>query len=83
MEKTYLNLKGCTPEDIHQELSFLFIEIKRLAKLQKGSFEYTAILYDIKGRMRSFKNYFNQDVDLIIDDMCDVKTANNVMTINR
>ena len=68
MKKSYLNLAGRSPESIHQELSYLFMGIKRLSKLQKGSFEYTAVCYDIKDRMQGFKNFFNQDIDAIIKD---------------
>lgn len=56
-------------EEVTQELSYLFIEMKRLAKLKKDSFEYVAISYDIKDRMTAFKNYFSQDVDIIMNNM--------------
>lgn len=69
MKKTYLNLEGCTSEDVKRELSYLFIEMKRLGRLKKDSFEYVAISYDIKDRMTAFKNYFSQDVDIIMNNI--------------
>lgn len=69
MKKTYLNLEGCAVEDVKRELSYLFIEMKRLARLKKDSFEYVAISYDIKDRMQGFKNYFSQDVDSVINSI--------------
>lgn len=67
--KTYLNLEGRAPEDIHQELSYLFMAVKRLRKLQEGSFEYAAISYDLADRMNGFKKYFSKDVDSFVKDI--------------
>ena len=69
MKKTYLNLEGRAMEEVTQELTYLFIEMKRLARLKKDSFEYVAISYDIKDRMQGFKNYFSQDVDSVINSI--------------
>ena len=73
MKKTYFNLEGRAMEDVKEEILYLFIEMRRLAKLKKDSFEYAAISYDIKDKMQGFKNFFSQDIDTILNTM-DVST---------
>ena len=74
MEKSYLHLENRAPEDVQRELSYFYLAIERLMTLQEGSFEYVAIHDDLSDRMRGFKNYFSQDLDVIIKDVKENKS---------
>lgn len=74
MEKSYLHLENRAPKDVQRELSYFYLAIERLMMLQEGSFEYAAIHDDLADRMRGFKNYFSQDLDVIIKDVKENKS---------
>ena len=74
MEKSYLHLEGRPASDVQRELAYFYLAVERLMTLDEGSFEYAAIRHDLLDRMCGFRNYFRQDLDVIIKDVKENKS---------